>query len=129
MDMIRKILKDCKENRGIINMFPSKLSITLWLLSHNKLSLTVWVARNCYKFLKIWKYQTTLPASWDICIQVKKQQLEPNMEQRTGSNWESSTSSLNIVILLIQLTCKLHHGICMTGWHTSWNQDCREKYQ
>ena len=29
--------------------------------------------------------QTTLPASWEICMQVKKQQLEPNMEQWTGS--------------------------------------------
>ena len=32
-----------------------------------------------------WEYQTTLPASWEICMQVKKQQLEPDMEQRTGS--------------------------------------------
>ena len=31
------------------------------------------------------EYQTTLPASWEICMQVKKQQLEPDMEQRTGS--------------------------------------------
>ena len=31
------------------------------------------------------KYQTTLPASWEICMQVKKQQLEPDMEQLTGS--------------------------------------------
>ena len=30
------------------------------------------------------KYQTTLPASWEICMQVKKQQLEPDMEQQTG---------------------------------------------
>ena len=30
--------------------------------------------------------QTTLPASWEICMQVKKQQLEPDMEQRVGSN-------------------------------------------
>ena len=30
------------------------------------------------------KYQTTLPASWETCMQVKKQQLELNME-RTGS--------------------------------------------
>ena len=36
------------------------------------------------KFLKRWEYQTTLPAFWEICMQVKKQQLEPNMEQ-TGS--------------------------------------------
>ena len=31
------------------------------------------------------QYQTTLPASWEMCMQVKKQQLEPDMEQRTGS--------------------------------------------
>ena len=32
-----------------------------------------------------WEYQTTWPASWEICMQVKKQQLELNMEQQTGS--------------------------------------------
>ena len=37
------------------------------------------------KFFKKWKSQTTLPASWEICMQVKKQQLEPDMEQLTGS--------------------------------------------
>ena len=37
------------------------------------------------KFLKRWEYQTTLPASWEVCTQVKKQQLEPYMEQWTGS--------------------------------------------
>ena len=48
-------------------------------------SLTVWITINCKKFFKIWEYQTTLPASWEICMQVKKQQLELDMEQRTGS--------------------------------------------
>ena len=38
-----------------------------------------------WKILKRRKYQTTLPASWKICIQVKKQQIEPEMEQQTGS--------------------------------------------
>ena len=47
--------------------------------------LTVWIATNCGKFLKRWEYQTTWPASWEIYMQVKKQQLEPNMEQQTGS--------------------------------------------
>ena len=37
------------------------------------------------KFFKRWEYQTTLPASWEICMQVKKQQLEMDMEQQTGS--------------------------------------------
>ena len=35
--------------------------------------------------LKRWEYQTTLPASCEVCIQVKKQQLEQDMEQQTGS--------------------------------------------
>ena len=47
--------------------------------------LTVWITTNCGKFLKRWEYQTTWPASWEICIQVKKQQLEPDMKQQTGS--------------------------------------------
>ena len=37
------------------------------------------------KFFKRWEYQTTLPASWEICMQVRKQQLELDMEQQTGS--------------------------------------------
>ena len=36
-------------------------------------------------FVKIWEYLTTLPASWEICMQVKKQHLELDMEQQTGS--------------------------------------------
>ena len=35
--------------------------------------------------LKRWEYQTTWPASWEICVQVKEQQLELDMEQQTGS--------------------------------------------
>ena len=37
-----------------------------------------------WKILKRWEYQTTLPASWEICMLVKKQQLELDMEQHTG---------------------------------------------
>ena len=47
--------------------------------------LTVWITTNCGKFCKKWEYRTTLPASWEICMQVKKQQLKPDMEQQTGS--------------------------------------------
>ena len=43
--------------------------------------LTVWIITNCGKFLKKWEYQTTLPASWETCMQVKKQQLEQDMKQ------------------------------------------------
>ena len=47
--------------------------------------LTFWITRNCGKFWKRWEYQTTWPASWEICMQVRKQQLELDIEQQTGS--------------------------------------------
>ena len=47
--------------------------------------LTVWITINCGKFWKRWEYQITWPASWKICMQVRKQQLELDMEQQTGS--------------------------------------------
>ena len=48
--------------------------------------LTVWITTNCGKFLKRWECQTTLPASWEICMQVKKQQL----------NWTGTTDWFQI---------------------------------
>ena len=47
-------------------------------VDHNKL----------WKILKEMGYQTTWPASWEICMQVKKQQLDVDMEQQTGSKYE-----------------------------------------
>ena len=47
--------------------------------------LTVWITINCGKFFKRWEYQTTRPASWETYMQVRKQQLELDMEQQTGS--------------------------------------------
>ena len=47
--------------------------------------LTVWITINCGKFWKRWEYQTTWSASWEICMQVRKQQLELDIEQQTGS--------------------------------------------
>ena len=47
--------------------------------------LTVWITINCGKFIKRWEYQTTWPASWETYMQVRKQQLELDTEQQTGS--------------------------------------------
>ena len=47
--------------------------------------LTVWITINCGKFWRRWEYQTTRPASWEICMQVRKWQLELDIEQQTGS--------------------------------------------
>ena len=60
-----------------------KASISV-LLSMSK-PLTVWITINSGKFWKRWEYQTTWPASWETCMQVRKQQLDLDMEQRTGS--------------------------------------------
>ena len=45
----------------------------------------VWITIHCGKFWKRWEYQTTWPAPWEIRMQFRKQQLEQDMEQQTGS--------------------------------------------
>ena len=57
------------------------------------------ITTNCGKFFKRWEYQTTLFASWEICMQVKKQQLELHMEQQPGS--KSPRVSLPFLLLLV----------------------------
>ena len=47
--------------------------------------LTVWITTKSGKFLKKWEYKTTWPTSWEICMQVKKQQLELDTQQQPGS--------------------------------------------
>ena len=48
-------------------------------------ALTVWITINCGKSWKRWEYQTIWPASWETYMQVRKQRLELDMEQQTGS--------------------------------------------
>ena len=62
----------------------SRKSSTSVLFTIAKL-LTEWITINYGKFLKRRKYQTTCPASWEICMQDKKQQLELDTEQQSGS--------------------------------------------
>ena len=54
-----------------------------------------------WKILKEVEYQTTLPVSWETCMQDKKQQLEPDMEQQTGSKLGKEYIRLYIVTLFI----------------------------
>ena len=48
-------------------------------------AFAVWITTRCGKFLKRWEYQIIWLVSWETCIQVRKQQLELDMEQQTGS--------------------------------------------
>ena len=68
----------------IENQQSSRKTSISALLTMPKL-LTVQITINCGKFWKRWEYQTTWPASWEICMQVRKWQLELEMEQQTGS--------------------------------------------
>ena len=66
------------------NQKSSRKTSTSALLTMPK-PLTVWITINCGKFWKRWEYQTTWPASSETCMNVRKQQLELDMEQQTGS--------------------------------------------
>ena len=93
---------------GLIFMTRSYLLVKVWKSRETSTSasltmlkpLTVWITTNCGKFYKRWEYQTTIPVSWET-MRVKKQQLEPDMEQMTVQNWERSATRLHIVNLLI----------------------------
>ena len=92
--------------------------------------LTVWITTNCGKFSKIWEYQTTWPASWETCVQVKKKLLEPDLEQQTGLNLGKEYIKAvychpAYLTYMQSTTCKK----CQAERSMSWNQDFQEKYQ
>ena len=92
--------------------------LTLRILLHSS-CLTVWITTNCEKLFIRWEYQTTLPASWEICMQVKKQQLEPDMEQQTGS--KLGKGDINVVYCYpVYLTyIQSIHEKCWVLWSTA----------
>ena len=87
-------------NKGLLKSKRDRKPSISALLTMPK-PLSVWITINCGKFWKRWEYQTTWPASWEICMQVRKQQLELDMKQRLVPNRKRSTSRLYIVTLLI----------------------------
>ena len=93
--------------------------------------LTVWIIINCGKFWKRWEYQTTWPASWEICMQVKKQQLELDVEQWTGS--KSGKEYVKAVYCHPAFLNSMQNISCeMLGWmkhKLEFLLDCQEKYK
>ena len=71
--------------RWIIEKQESSRKTSISALLTMPKPLTVWITTNCGKFWKRWEYQTTWPACWETYMQVRKQQLELDMEQETGS--------------------------------------------
>ena len=90
---------------------------------------TVWITINYGKFFKRWGYQGTWPASWETCMQVRKQHLELDMEQQTGSKQEMEYVKTVYCHPAYLTSMQSTSWECWAGRSTSWNQDCREKYQ
>ena len=91
--------------------------------------LNVWITTNCGKLLKRWEYQTILPVSWETCMQVNKQHLEPCMEQMIGSGLRKEYDKA-VCCHSFYLTYTLSTSWeLLAGWVTNWNQDRWEKQQ
>ena len=88
-----------------------------------------WITENYGKFLKRWEYQTSLPVTWEACNQDKKQQLEPDMEQWTGSKLGKEYIKTVYCRPVYLTQMQVHHAKFWAACVTSWNQDCQEKYQ
>ena len=86
---------------GSLKKQKSSRKTTISALLNMPKPLTVWITINCWKFWQRREKQTTWPASWEICMQAKKQQLEPDMEQQTVSKSGKEYVRLYIVTLLI----------------------------
>ena len=71
----------------------------------------MWVTTNCGRFLKRWYYQTTLPASWETCIQVKKPWLEPDMEQSVQFSSFQSLSHIQLFATPWTAACQAYLSI------------------
>ena len=90
--MFKLILEKAKEPEiklptsvGSLKKQESSRKTTISALLTMPKPFTVWITANCGKFFKRWEYQNTWPASLEICMHVKKHQLELDMEQQTGS--------------------------------------------
>ena len=90
--MFKLVLKKAEEPEiklptsvGSSKKQESSRKISTFVLLTMPKHFIVWITTNCGKFFKRWEYQTSWPASWEICMQVKKQQFELDMEQHTGS--------------------------------------------
>ena len=82
-----------KAEKTEINLPTSGESLKMWEYQKNiyfcfidyAKAFAVWITTACGKSWKRWEYQTTWPASWETCVQVKKQQLELDMEHQGAS--------------------------------------------
>ena len=90
--------------------------------------LTVWTTTNQGKFLKWWEYQTILPVFWDTCLKVKKQQLEVNIEQLTGSKLGKECNKVVYCHPAYLNYCRVHHHKGNQPWILIGKADAELRY-
>ena len=103
--------------------------------------LTVWITTKCGKFLERWNTKTPYLVSWEICMQVKKQQIEQDMEQQSGSRLGKEYIKAVVLVLTVASWPAYRFVTCLfnlyaeniikkyqAGWLISWNQECHKKY-
>ena len=82
-------------------------------------SFTVCITTNCGKFYKRCEYKITLSASWEFCMQVKKQQLELDMEKQTHSKLGKEYTKAVYFHPSCLTYMQVHHVKCWATWNTS----------
>ena len=91
--------------------------------------LTVWITTNCGKFLKRREYQTTVPACWETCMQVKKQRVSAG---HGTTNWFKIGKGVRQGCILSPsylTSMQSHQAKCRAGLSTIWYPDFQKKYQ
>ena len=77
--------------------------------------LTMWIMTNCGNLLERWEYQTIIAVYWETCMQAKKQQLEPCMEQLIGSRLRKEYN-MAVCCHPVSVTYMLGTSLEMSGW-------------
>ena len=118
--MIYWIIKKAREFQKYIYFCFINYAKAFDCVDHNKL----------WKFWKRWEYQTIWPAPWETCMQVRKQQLELDMEQQTGSKEEKEYVKA-VYCHPAYLTYMQSTSCEMSGWrkHKLKSRLPGEKYQ
>ena len=83
--VLEAIINSKGEHAGSSKKQESSRKTSISALLTMPKALTVWITIICRKFFKRWEYQTTWPTSWETYIQVRKKQLQLDMDQQTGS--------------------------------------------
>ena len=118
-DQIANICWIIKKNQEHSRKISSLVSLTALR------PLILWVTTSCGKYLKRWKFQTTLPASWESCVQVKKQQLELDMERWSGSKLGKEDVKAVCCHPAYLTSMQSASWEIWDGGLTSWSQDCQ----